>query len=93
MYLFLLIINITYFCYTVHKIWVRHNYLKRFIGTKDEEDDSMDAGFRVIIAFSICLLVSSVLEVIFYFIFNRFVCLCINYKSNEFLFNFSSIPG
>ena len=50
---------------------MRHNFLQQFIGTKTEEDVSMTNGVKILIGFSVCLLLSSVLEVGFYFLYNR----------------------
>ena len=49
---------------------MRHTFLKDFIGTKTEEDVSMINSVYVLIAFSVCLFICSVLEIVFYFIYN-----------------------
>ena len=59
------------YVYVVYNIWMRHNFLQQFIGTKTEEDVSMTNGVKILIGFSVCLLLSSVLEVGFYFLYNR----------------------
>ena len=86
--------------FIVFNVWTRHNFLKSFIGTKPEEDASMDSCINVTIAFSTCLLVSSVFEIGFYFLFNRKVKQVLKYKHNENtliiiykLFSYSFIPG
>ena len=58
---------------SVYNINTRHEFLSRFIGTKKEEDDSMEAAIKLVIAFTTCLIGFSVLEISFYFIYNRFV--------------------
>ena len=50
---------------------MRHNFLQKFIGTKEEEDISKVNSVNVAIGFPVCLIVSSVLEVGFYFLYNR----------------------
>ena len=55
----------------VYNIWMRHNFLQKFIGTKEEEDISKVNSVNVAIGFPVCLIVSSVLEVGFYFLYNR----------------------
>ena len=59
----------------VYNIWKRHNFLQKFIGTKEEEDISKINSVNVAIGFPVCLVVSSVLEVGFYFLYNRKVSL------------------
>ena len=49
---------------------MRHTFLKEFIGTKAEEDVSMTNSVNVLIAFSVCLFICSVLEAVFYFLYN-----------------------
>ena len=58
------------FC-LVYNIRERHLFIQKFIGTKEEEDISMVNGLIVLMSASTCLLVSSILEVIFYFMYNR----------------------
>ena len=62
----------------VYNIWKRHNFLQKFIGTKEEEDISKINSVNVAIGFPVCLVVSSVLEVGFYFLYNRKVCHCMH---------------
>ena len=62
----------------VYNIWMRHNFLQKFIGTKEEEDISKINSVNVAIGFPVCLVVSSVLEVGFYFLYNRKVCHCMH---------------
>ena len=52
---------------------MRHIFLQKFIGTKREEDDSLEKGIRVLIAFTVLLITASFLELIFYMIYNRVV--------------------
>ena len=52
---------------------MRHIFLQKFIGTKREEDDSLENGIRVLIAFTVLLITASFLELIFYMIYNRVV--------------------
>ena len=52
---------------------MRHIFLQKFIGTKREEDDSLENGIRVLIVFSVLLITASFLELIFYMIYNRVV--------------------
>ena len=57
----------------VYNIRMRHIFLQKFIGTKKEEDDSTVISTRVLIAFSAFLITASLLELIFYMIYNRVV--------------------
>ena len=57
----------------VYNIRMRHIFLQKFIGTKREEDDSLENGIRVLIAFTVLLITASFLELIFYMIYNRVV--------------------
>ena len=57
----------------VCNIRIRHIFLQKFIGTKREEDDSMEKGIRVPIVFSVLLITACLLELIFYMIYNRVV--------------------
>lgn len=56
---------------------MRHKFLTRLIGTKPEEDKSLEAVTHLIIVVSSVTAAASVLEVLFYFIWNRFVCILI----------------
>ena len=51
-------------------------FLKRLIGTKEQEDASMDSATTVLTGFSVALIVCSVLEAASYYIYNRKV-LCV----------------
>ena len=53
----------------MYNVWKRHAFLKSFIGTKQEEDASMDSCINVAVGFAVCLVVCSVLEIVFYFVF------------------------
>ena len=64
---------------------MRHNFLQKFIGTKEEEDISKVNSVNVAIGFPVCLIVSSVLEVGFYFLYNRKVWVCIGSYDMEIL--------
>ena len=55
----------------MYNVWKRHTFLKSFIGAKPEEDASMDSCISVAMGFAVCLVVCSVLEIVFYFVFNR----------------------
>merc|ERR1712061_250692 len=56
---------------TVYNIHIRHHFLKSFIGTKAEEDISMDNGIKVALGFTASVLFCFILEVMFYFLYNR----------------------
>ena len=51
-------------------------FLKNFIGTKPEEDLSMENTNKLLIAMTTCILSFSALEVGFYFLYNKMVMLC-----------------
>ena len=69
-------ININIYFSIVFNMWERHQFLRELIATKDEEDASMKTALTVLIGFSVCLLVCSILETAFYFLFNRKVMYC-----------------
>ena len=69
-------LNINIYFSIVYNIRGRHLFLRELIGTKDEEDASMKTAMTVLIGFSVCLLVCSILETAFYFLFNRKVMYC-----------------
>ena len=51
---------------------MRHKFLTRLIGTKPEEDKSLEAVTHLIIVVSSVTAAASILEVLFYFISTHF---------------------
>ena len=72
-------------CYTVSKINQRHEFLVKLITAKGNEIESHDAANSILIGTSICFVVFSLLEMAFYYIYNRWVSLkCIYVPQNNF---------
>ena len=59
-----------------YKIKARHELLARTIGTKQEEEASLSASNTLVTAATLCLTVCSVLEIIFYRLYNLKVHAC-----------------
>ena len=55
---------------SVAKINDRHNFIQRLIGSKEDENVSFENGNEVVMVVSICCLVFTALETLFYFLFN-----------------------
>ena len=55
---------------SVAKINDRHNFIQRLIGSKEDENVSFENGNKVVMVVSICCLVFTALETLFYFLFN-----------------------
>ena len=66
------------------KIITRHNFLMRTIGTKPEEDDSHKTVIILMVTWIVGVVMCSVLEMVFYFLYNMKV------SSVPFLTNYSS---
>ena len=50
---------------------MRHNYLAATFGTKPEEDLSYENSHKLMIATTVCMISFLVLEIAFYFLYNR----------------------
>ena len=50
---------------------MRHNYLAATFGTKPEEDRSYENSHKLMIATTVCMISFLVLEIAFYFLYNR----------------------
>ena len=48
----------------------RHNFIQRLIGSKEDENVSFENGNEVVMVVSICCLVFTALETLFYFLYN-----------------------
>ena len=55
---------------SVAKINDRHNFIQRLIGSKEDENVSFENGNKVVMVVSICCLVFTALETLFYFLYN-----------------------
>ena len=66
------------------KIIARHHFLMRTIGTKPEEDDSHKTVIILMVTWIVGIVMCSVLEMVFYFLYNMKV------SSVHFLTNYSS---
>ena len=58
---------------------MRHAFLRRLIGTKPEEDTSLEAVNHLTTVVTVTTVVAWGLEVAFYFIYNRFVSKMLEY--------------
>ena len=61
------------FSFSVSQINTRHNFLDRFIGTKEEEDISYSKAYEVNLRVTVTTCVCCVLEIALYFFYNRMV--------------------
>ena len=59
--------------YSVHNVNTRHQFLAKLIGTKPEEDRSVAAVNQLATAVSVSTVAVSLLELGFYFLYNRIV--------------------
>ena len=50
---------------------MRHNYLAATFGTKPEEDRSYENSHKLMITTTVCMISFLVLEIAFYFLYNR----------------------
>ena len=55
---------------------MRHNYLAATFGTKPEEDRSYENSHKLMITTTVCMISFLVLEIAFYFLYNRKVRVC-----------------
>ena len=58
---------------SVYKINSRHQFLSRLIGTKPEEDLSLEAANHLATVVTLVTITASMCEVAFFFFFNRIV--------------------
>ena len=59
--------------FSVSQINTRHNFLDRFIGTKEEEDISYSNASKVNLWVTVTTCVCCMLEIALYFFYNRMV--------------------
>ena len=64
--------------YIAHNINKRHQFLTRLVGTKPEENKSLEAVNYLVSVVTATIGAASLLEVVFYFIYNRFVSVFLN---------------
>ena len=57
--------------FSVSQINTRHNFLDRFIGTKEEEDISYSNASKVNLCVTVTTCVCCMLEIALYFFYNR----------------------
>ena len=56
--------------FTVFKMQERHDILSRTIGYFDEEQEAMDTGNMLLICSTITMIVGSLLQIIFFYLYN-----------------------
>ena len=79
---------------SVYNINTRHAFLTRLIGTKSEEDTSLEAVNHLATVVTVTAVVAWGLELAFYFIYNRFVSKILEFlKIHHQYFPFSSTHG
>ena len=54
-----------------YNIWARHELLAKTIGTRSEENDAYYRSFHLLIGGTLAVLISSSLEMVFYFLLLR----------------------
>ena len=54
-----------------YKIKRRHELLVHTIGVKEEEEASLSASNTLVITATVCMIVVSILEIVFYRLYNR----------------------
>ena len=59
--------------FSAYNIRARHTFLKNLVGTKPQEDISFQNANQLLMALIICMATFSVLEIGFYFLYNRMV--------------------
>ena len=74
---------------------MRHNYLAATFGTKPEEDRSYENSHKLMITTTVCMISFLVLEIAFYFLYNRKVRVIHPYSVIIYILYFlpSSTPG
>ena len=72
--------------FTVSQINIRHRFLTRFIGTKEEENQSHARANEVNLWFTLTTILCCVLEIILYFVYNRLVTFSESPIYNIFIF-------
>ena len=63
--------NFTFITFSGYQIRSRHAFLKMLTGTKKEEDWSFDNINNILITSSILMVLSCIMEVLIYFIYNN----------------------
>ena len=58
------------FLFLVFKMQERHDVLKRTIGYLDEEQKALDKGYFLLIVSSITIVVGSLLQILFFYMYN-----------------------
>ena len=82
------------FWFSVSQINARHNFLARFIGTKDKENQSYSLATEVNLWVTVMTFVCCMLEIVLYFAYNKLVNnVCNFFFIITFIIWFSFIPG
>ena len=58
------------FLFLVFKMQERHDVLKRTIGYLDEEQEALDKGYLLLIVSSVTIVVGSLLQILFFYLYN-----------------------
>ena len=56
--------------FAVFKMQERHNILTRTIGYLDEEQEALDRGYQLIIGSTLTIVVGSLLQILFFYLYN-----------------------
>ena len=59
-----------HFFFIVYKMQERHDILSRTIGYLDEEQEALDRGYLLLICSTVTLVVGSLLQILFFFLYN-----------------------
>ena len=76
----------------VYKMQERHNVLERTIGYLDEEQEALDRGYFLLIGSAITVIVGSLLQILFFYLYNGkfhpFTNILVDEtEGNDFIFN------
>ena len=66
-----MLLSVTLFFCADYKIKARHKLLASTIGAKPEEEASLSASNTLVITATVCMILFSILEVVFYRLYNR----------------------
>ena len=67
---FRVIRSYTHFFYKVYKMQERHDILSRTIGYLDKEQEAMDTGYLLLIGSTVTIVVGSLLQIFFFYLYN-----------------------
>ena len=73
----------------------RHDILSRTIGYLDEEQEAMDTGIKLLISSTVTVVVGSLLQILFFYLYNGpfhpFANILVDETEGKNIFNFSNL--